>query len=109
MPKEDTQFKPGQSGNPGGRPKGFSITAMVRAELDKVEPKTKKKWGELIIKRILLKATNEGDVQMLKSIWSYMDGMPKQTTDIHVKEMPSPMLGGTTNAVSDNNSNKKAS
>lgn len=22
MPKEDTQFKPGQSGNPGGRPKG---------------------------------------------------------------------------------------
>lgn len=22
MPKEDTQFKPGQSGNPNGRPKG---------------------------------------------------------------------------------------
>ena len=81
MPKEDTQFKPGQSGNPGGRPKGFSITAMVRSELDKVEPKTQKKWGELVIKRILLKATNEGDTQMLKAIWSYIDGMPKQSMD----------------------------
>jgi hypothetical protein len=27
-------FKPGQSGNPGGRPKGRSITAVVRALLD---------------------------------------------------------------------------
>lgn len=25
MPREDTQFKPGQSGNPGGRPKGASV------------------------------------------------------------------------------------
>lgn len=25
MPKEDTYFKPGQSGNPGGRPKGTGL------------------------------------------------------------------------------------
>ena len=82
MPSSDTQFKPGQSGNPGGRKPGVSITAMVRRELDKVEPKTQKKWGELVLRRILLKATNEGDTQMLKAIWAYIDGMPKQSTDI---------------------------
>lgn len=32
MPKEDTQFKPGQSGNPGGRPP----TAHVRQEILRV-------------------------------------------------------------------------
>jgi len=61
---------------------GFSITKMVRDELAKVEPKTQKTWGELVIKRILLKATSEGDVQMLKAIWAYMDGMPVQSTDL---------------------------
>jgi hypothetical protein len=33
MPKEDTQFKPGRSGNPGGRPKG--IAAKAREHTDK--------------------------------------------------------------------------
>lgn len=61
---------------------GFSITKMIRDELQNVEPKTKKTWGELVLRRILLKATNEGDTQMLKAIWSYVDGMPKQSTDI---------------------------
>ena len=31
MPKEDTQFKPGQSGNPKGRPKGSKDRAKSRA------------------------------------------------------------------------------
>lgn len=58
---------------------GFSITKMVRDELQNIEPKTKKTWGELVLRRILLKATSEGDTTMLKSIWAYIDGMPKQS------------------------------
>lgn len=70
--------------NREGRPKGstgISITKLVKDELEKVEPKTQKTWGELVIRRILLKATNEGDTQMLKAIWAYIDGMPKQNLE----------------------------
>ena len=31
MPKEDTQFKPGQSGNPDGRPKSQAKTLLKKA------------------------------------------------------------------------------
>lgn len=68
--------------NRKGRPKGISITEMVRQALEEVEEKTGKTWKDLIIKRILLKATSDGDVQMLKTIWQYIDGMPQQSTDI---------------------------
>ena len=32
MPKENTQFKPGQSGNPSGRPKGARNKSTIAAE-----------------------------------------------------------------------------
>ena len=68
--------------NRNGRPKGISITEMVKEALEEIEPKTDKPWKELIVKRILIKAVNDGDQQMIKAIWNYIDGMPKQKTDI---------------------------
>lgn len=50
MPKAQTQFKPGQSGNPGGRPKGIAAKArehgdkaldVLAAALDDDDPKTR--------------------------------------------------------------------
>lgn len=75
-----------QNRNTEGRPKGISITEMVKKALEEIEPKTKKPWKDLIIKRILLKAVDEGDTQMLKAIWSYIDGMPKQEIKQDVSE-----------------------
>lgn len=76
-------FKPGDPNiNREGRPVGsLSITSEIKKKLMQVEPKTKKTWLELTITRILLKANNEGDTQMLKAIWSYIDGMPTQNIE----------------------------
>jgi len=79
--------------NRKGRPKGISITEMVKAALEEIEPKTGEQWKDLIIKRILFKATVEGDTVMLKAIWSYIDGMPKQNIDLAGKVEHNHVIG----------------
>lgn len=85
--------------NRNGRPKGLSITEMVKEALEEIEPKTGKPWKDLIVKRILIKAVNDGDQQMIKAVWQYIDGMPKQSTDITSggKQIMPPYLELTTN------------
>ena len=81
--KKDTRFKPGQSGNPAGKPKGtVSITSAIKAELLKIPPEQKKTWLDLTVKRIMQKAVAEGDVQMIRTLWNYVDGLPKGTVDL---------------------------
>ena len=95
-------FKKGDPNiNRNGRPKGtygLSITRLVREALEEVEPKSGQKWSDLIIKRILLKAVNDGDQAMLKAIWNYIDGMPKQAHEVTGKDgkdlIPEPIYGG---------------
>lgn len=79
-------FKPGESGNPNGRPVGSkSITTMVREALDEV---IKMKDGSevdmkgLLIKRILDKAIQKGDDRMIQMIWEQLDGRPNQKIDL---------------------------
>lgn len=72
-------------GNPGGgRPKGsgLSITTEIKKKLDEIPEGQKATYLELLINRIFKQAIQEGDQQMIKNIWNYVDGMPRQTTDI---------------------------
>lgn len=57
MPKKDTQFKPGQSGNPGGRPQGSGN--VIRAQLTEA-------WDE--IKPVLLQKALDGDIGAIRII-----------------------------------------
>ncbi len=70
-------YKPGQSGNPKGRPKkGYSITDWFQNMLAST-PEVKETLGKSILRKAL-----EGDATAQKLIWNYMDGMPEQKTDI---------------------------
>jgi len=83
-------FQPGVSGNPNGRPKGtISITTRIKQELQKCAKDSEKSYLDILIERILYKALQEGDKDMIKAIWSYVDGLPKQdvTIDIVTPEM----------------------
>ena len=72
-----TAWKEGQSGNPNGRPpKGYSITETIKAMMDE-KPEIKKALGNKILEMAL-----KGDITAMKTLWQYMDGMLKQTTDI---------------------------
>jgi hypothetical protein len=78
--RDNGKFVKGVSGNPNGRPKGISITAMVKDKLkEKPEGQDEKTYADLIISAILKKALKDNDTNMLKTVWQYIDGMPKQT------------------------------
>ena len=70
-------WEKGQSGNPAGRPPGsVSITAEIKRKLQEVPEGQQKSYLELLINRILKQAVVDGNEQMIKQIWSYIDGPP---------------------------------
>ena len=73
-------FKEGVSGNPNGRPEGagISITTEIKKKLMEVPKDKKSTYLQLLINRIFKKAIQDGDSLMIKKIWEYIDGMPKQ-------------------------------
>ncbi|MCX6718423.1 MAG: DUF5681 domain-containing protein [Candidatus Staskawiczbacteria bacterium] len=75
-------FKKGQSGNPNGRPSGsVSITAEIKKKLQEIPEGQQKSYLELLINRILKQAVVDGNEQMIKQIWNYIDGPPRQAED----------------------------
>ena len=83
MSKEDTQFKPGQSGNPDGRPKGsgLCLTSLLKEHLEKIPDGKKEPYKVMFIKTLLHKALVKKDLQALKLVINYVDGLPKQVIE----------------------------
>jgi hypothetical protein len=76
MTLTNTSWAKGESGNAKGRPpKGYSISETVR-QMFETSPDLKKK----LVKTMVDKAI-EGDMSACKLIWSYVDGLPRQSTD----------------------------
>lgn len=70
------QWKPGQSGNPKGRPK-FSLVGILKDLLQEI-PEGQKETEAVRLMRIALDKALEGDGQMLRDIINRTDGMPRQ-------------------------------
>jgi len=79
-------FKPGQSGNPGGRPKGFSLTRLVREALQKEDPTTRKQNAEMIADKVV-ELAKQGNIAMIPLVWRYIDGDPKSAAELSLREL----------------------
>jgi len=84
---EKGRFAKGNLGGPG-RPKGLSITALVKAELDKAPEGEESTYAELLIRQLLKKAIVEGDSSTQKLIWNYIDGLPQASLDVTSDNKP---------------------
>jgi hypothetical protein len=72
----DTRWKPGQSGNPNGRPpKGQSLTEILK---EKVNP-------EDVAEKLIQLAIEKEDMTALKYIYDRIDGRPKESVDLNQK------------------------
>lgn len=73
------QLKKGVILNPEGRPKGSkNFTTKVKEALEKIANVEGKEvsYEEALVQKILKLAIIDGDQQMIKLIWNYLDGMP---------------------------------
>lgn len=92
MSNVKTQFKPGQSGNPAGRPKGSggnaSIAVRLAKELLKEEVSTsdgKKISYADAITIVLVKEAVKGRRWAIELVMNYIDGRPVSQHDINLE------------------------
>ncbi len=72
FPNPSTQFQPGTSGNPAGRPKGKTLSAWLQ-ELLAVTPDNGRSRAERLAEK-LLEVAETGDVKALKLVIDRHDG-----------------------------------
>ena len=81
MSKNSTSFKPGQSGNPNGRPKrDWTVAGLIEQAMEQ-EDETGVPYKKAVYEK-LVKMAKDGDIQAVKEVNQRLDGMPKQSTDI---------------------------
>jgi hypothetical protein len=91
----DPKTKKFKKGNPGGpgRPEGaYSLVAILKRKLAEAVKKGGKEAGEELVELWVEKAKKEKAFDALKEIVRYVDGMPKQTTDITSGGKPIPII-----------------
>ncbi len=86
-PENLRPFRTGQSGNPGGRPKGLSLTRLVREELQRpADDGSGRTKAEMVAEKIVSLA-QAGDRAMIPLVWRYVDGEPRQAIDAAVEDL----------------------
>lgn len=86
FPNKETQFKPGQSGNPAGKPKGRSVTSRLRDLLDAVELGGKQvrdgKQVADLVAEVILKNALKGDHRFVTTLLDRTEGKVADRTEV---------------------------
>jgi hypothetical protein len=85
-------FPPGVSGNPGGRPKGRSITAIMRAKLDDTalagEPCPEGRTvAETLVEAIFVHAVKHGNAALTREILDRLEGKPQESQPVSLASL----------------------
>jgi predicted transcriptional regulator len=80
------RFRPGQSGNPKGRPKSITLSEAYRRELARVDPGDPegRTYAEVLAERMRERAAS-GDVQALLELADRTEGKPRQTLSLSLE------------------------
>jgi hypothetical protein len=80
-PSPSTRFGPGNAANPGGRPKGRSLTAILRDALDSESPEHPGRTvGEVLVERLL--TLTRDDRRAIKDVFDRTEGRPVQSVHL---------------------------
>lgn len=71
-------FKPGQSGNPGGRIAATLVRSAILAAVQEEDPKKRRTRLAAIVGRLVAKA-EKGDIDAAREIFNRLDGKPIET------------------------------
>ena len=71
-------WKPGESGNPGGRPKTKPLTSELERLLEEEAPKAKGQTWAALIAQALLRKARKGDVRAITEVANRVEGRPFQ-------------------------------
>lgn len=77
MPREDGQWKPGNSGNPGGRPRSRTTWAAILARIGR-EKNASGEPRKLRVARVLWRMAEAMDLDAIRLLMERMDGKPPQ-------------------------------
>lgn len=82
------RWQPGQSGNPGGRPKFAEMSKACRDILSQPMPKDKSRTFAMGIARKLADMAIHGNVAAASELADRSEGRPRQALDINERENP---------------------
>ena len=77
-------WKPGQSGNPGGRPRRDAISAALRQQLA-VQVSDDRSVADVIAAALIKRALG-GDVRAIREVADRTEGRPRQQLEIEARE-----------------------